>query len=173
MKKNIARAMSILAFAGYMIGICISAGEAAATRGTTRDLATLQICITMLNEDGRLPTEAGLVVKKRLSDKYDLTLGKIDSLLGPDMQYGDLAAVLAFAKKMSGGVKDANINKVINMRQSGTGWDQIAGNLHLDLSGIAGSLSRFEEGTHSRIKQALVESSWAGAAAGGTEASGQ
>jgi hypothetical protein len=171
MKKNIAGAILIPAVAGYMIGIFAPSGEAA-TRGTPRDLATLQICITMLNEDARLPLDADLVVKKRLSDNYGLTLGKIDSLLGPNMQYGDLAAVLTFTKKMSGGKTDENINKVINLRQSGLGWDQIAENLRLDFSDVAGSLSRFEESTHSSIKQALVESS-TGAAAGGTEENGQ
>ena len=169
MKKNIAGAISILAVAVCMTGILALSGEAATTRKTTPDLATLQICIAMLNEDAGLPVTADLVVKKRLSDKYDLTLGKIDSLLGPNMQYGDLAAVLEFAKKMSGGVTDANINKIINMRKSGTGWDQIAGNLNLDLSDIARSLSRFEQGTHSRMKKELAESSPADAAAGGTD----
>ncbi len=57
------------------------------------------------------------------------------------------------------------------MRQSGIGWDQIAEKLHLDLSDIAGSLNRFEDGTHSRIKAALAEFGPAGTAAGGTDAS--
>ena len=156
MKKNIIGAISILIFTGYMIGLSPFA-ESATTRGSNRDLAALQISITMLNEDARLAMEASVVVKKRLSERYDLTFGQIDGLLGPNMPYGDLAAVLTFAQKMSGGVKDANVDKVIKLRQNGLGWGRIAEKLRLDLSGIASSLSRFEEGTHSDIKEALFE----------------
>ncbi len=170
MNKAIAGTISILAFAVYTIGTFAPSGEAA-TRETTRDLAALQICITMLNEDTRLPLEGELVVKKRLSDHYNLTLGQVDGLLGPDMLYGDLAAVLEFAKRMSGGVTDANIRKVADLSRSGTGWDRIAADLRFDLTDIADSLSRFEEGTHSRIKKELAESNWTGEAAGGTDGS--
>jgi hypothetical protein len=175
MKNNIAAAVSILAFTACMILTSASAplGEAAMPRGSSSDLASLKICIIMLNKDAGMTMEAGLVAKKRLSDKYDLTLGQVDGLLNRNIEYGDLAAVVTFAKEMRGGVKDENINKVMNLRQSGMEWDQIAEKLNLDLSDIAGALSRFEDGTHSRIKEALVEFGLPGTAAGGTGASGR
>ena len=156
-----------------MMLISAPVGEAATPRGSSRDLATLESCITLLNESVLLTEEAALVTKKRLSDKYDLTLGEVDGLLNRNIKYGDLAAVLTFARKMTGGVKDSNINKVIDLRKSGAEWDQIAEKLHLDLSGIARSLNRFEDGTHSAIKEALAEFGVAGTAAGGTDASGR
>ena len=148
-------------------------GEAATPRVSSQDLTTLQSCVTLLNESVLLSEEAALVTKKRLSDKYDLTLGEVDGLLNLKLKYGELAAVLTFAKKMSGGVNDSNINKVIELRNSGLEWDQIAEQLHLNLSGIARSLNRFEEGTHSEIKKALTEYGVTGTAAGGTDASGR
>jgi hypothetical protein len=156
-----------------MMLISAPLGEAATPRETSRDLATLQSCITLLNESTRLTMEAGLVTKKRLSDKYGLTLGEVDGLHNRNITFGDLAAILTFAKKMSGGVKDSNINKVIDLRKSGVEWDQIAEQLHLDLSDIARSLNRFENGTHSAIKEALAEFGVAGTAGGGTDASGR
>jgi hypothetical protein len=156
-----------------MMLISAPLGEAATPRGSSRDLAALQSCVTLLNESARLTMEAGLVTKQRLSDKYDLTLGQVDGLLNGNVTFGDLAAVLTFAEKMPGGVKDSNINKVIDLRKSGLEWDQIARKLRLDLSDIAGSLNRFEDGTHSAIKEALAEFGVAGTDEGGTDASGR
>lgn len=166
--KIIAAVLSIAVLTGLSIGIGAPPGEAA-TRGAPQDLALLRISVALINEDARLSMNTQVAVKTHMADRFRLTLGKIDSLLGPGMPYGDLAAVLTFSQKMSGGTKDANINKVIDLRRSGLDWDQVAEKLRLELSGAARSLSRFEESTHSIVKQVLVESYSAGAAAGGAE----
>lgn len=164
--KKIAIDMISLFATGIFL-VCSTASFAAAPiRASARDLNTLAAGILLLNQNASLP-EADMIIKKKLSDNYNLTLGKIDGLLGKNMQYGDLAAILAFANNMRGGVSDANINKLVDLRQSKAGWDKMAKDLNVDLSRIARSVSRFEDDTHSSIKKALAESTVSGAAAGG------
>ncbi|OGW33880.1 MAG: hypothetical protein A2010_16540 [Nitrospirae bacterium GWD2_57_9] len=165
MKKITSSLLSLLAVASLLVSLT---GLAAAAGGASKDENKLKAEITMLNTNAKLP-QADQVMKKQLTDSFNVKSDKISSLLGRNMQYGDVAAVLAFADKMSGGVTDANINQVMTMRQSKTGWSQIAKSLNVDIADVASKVSDFEEDAHKSIKEALAEGTAAGRGAGGSE----
>lgn len=166
MKKFMYRLISLMAVASF---VAVMTTSIAAAVTPSKDENKLKAEITMLNADAKLP-QAEKVIKKQLTDNFNVTSQKLNSLISKRMGYGEIAAVLAFADKMPGGVTDANINQVLNMRQSKAGWDQIAKSANVDLSEVAGSLGSFEDDIHSGIKQALAEAPTAGA--GGAEESG-
>jgi hypothetical protein len=148
----------------------MTAGIAAAATATAKDEAKLTAEITMLNADAKLP-QGEKMISKQLTDSFSVKSDKISSLLSKNMQYGEVAAILAFADKMPGGVTDANINQVQNLRQTKAGWTQISRNLKVDLSDVASKLSGIEDDAHKDIKQALSESP-SGRGAGGGESTG-
>lgn len=168
MKKFMLGLVSLMAATGFVAVMTAGIATAAAA---TKDENKLKAGITMLNSDAKLP-QAEKVIKKQLTDNFNVKSEKLSSLKSRGMGYGEIAAVLTFADKMPGGVTDANINQVLTMRQSKPGWDQLAKGLNVDVSDVANSLSSFEDDIHSGIKQALVESPAAGAGAGGVEDSG-
>ncbi len=167
MKKRAIRTLSLLAVAGllvYMAGAATAAGTSAASKDENK----LNAAITMINSDANLP-QGDNVIAKQLTDSFNVKSDKVSSLLGKNMQYGDIAAILAFADKMPGGVTDANINQVVNMRSKAAGWDQLAKSLNVNIGDVASKINSIEDGTHKNIKQALAESFSSGRAAGGVE----
>lgn len=165
MKKTVYITLSFLVAA-----VMITTAGIAAT-ATSKDEGKLTAEITMLNADAKLP-QGDKMISKQLTDNFDVKKDKISSLLGKNMQYGEIAAILAFADKMSGGVTDANINQVMSLRQTKAGWTQIGKNLKVELSDVASKLSDIEDEAHKNIKQALAESP-TGRGAGGGESTGE
>lgn len=165
MKKSAITMLSLVAVASLLVAMT-GLATAAAASAASKDENKLSAEITMINADAKLP-QAEQVMKKQLKDSFSVGSDKISSLLGKNMQYGDIAAILAFADKMPGGITDANINQVLNMRQSNAGWDQVAKKVNVDTASVAGKISSFEESAHKNIKQALAESPSAGTGAGG------
>lgn len=165
MKKFVVNMLSLLAVAA-LLATMAGIATAAATAGASKDENKLKAEITMLNSEAKLP-QADKVISKQLTDSFNVKSDKINSLLGRNIQYGEIAAILAFADKMPDGVTDANINKVMTLRESRTGWDQIAKNLNVDIADVASKLSSIEDDAHKNIKQAMVEAPAAGVGAGG------
>ena len=132
---------------------------------STKDTGKLNAEISLLNSYKSLP-QSDQIITKKLTDSFKVSKDKVDSLLSRTMQVGDVAATLAFADKMSGGVTDANINKVVTAKTKG-GWDQVAKNLNVDIADVASKLSSFEDDAHKSIKQALADSYASGRATGG------
>lgn len=161
MKGNAVYKFSVLLAAGLLV---VMIGVAAAAT-MEKDAGKLNAEIALLNSYKSLP-QGDKMISKQLSESFDVSSDKISSLYSRTRQYGDVAATLAFADKMSGGLTDANISKVVDMKSRG-GWDQVAKNLGVDIGDVAGKLSSVEDDTHKNIKQTLAETFSAGRAAGG------
>ncbi len=164
MKKFAINMFSLAAAAIFLVSM-INIAAAADTSAASKDVNKLNAEITMLNSDAKLP-QADRIISKQLTDNFNVTSDKISSLVGRNMQYGDIAAIIAFADKMPGGITDANINQVLSMRQSRTGWAQIAKSLNVNISDVAGKLSSIEDDAHTNIKEALAEMPYAAAGGG-------
>jgi hypothetical protein len=148
--------------------LVLTAGTVMAATSSTpspKDVGKMNAEISLLNSYKSLP-QGDKIISKQLTDTFSVTKDKVDSLLSKTLQIGDAAAVLAFAEKLSGGITDANINKVVTMKSRG-GWDQVARNLNVDMASVAGKLSTFEDDAHRSIKQALADSYASGRATGG------
>lgn len=64
----------------------------------------------------------------KLKADYKVDDARVDGLRDRKLGYGEISKVLAIAEKMPGGITDANVDKVVAMRQGPPvmGWGQIA-----------------------------------------------
>ncbi len=151
----------------FLVGI-----STAASTASPKDVGELNAEITMLNSNASLP-QGDKIITKQLMDTFKVGSDRITSLIGGTAmmgsnkaQYGDAAAILAFASEMPGGVTAENITKVSSMRQQTRDWGQLAQKLNVDVAKVASKLSSLENDSHRSIKQALADS-FSGSAAGG------
>ncbi len=132
--------------------------------------------VAMLNIESELP-QAEKIITNRLLDDFNITTDTITSLIVRNMKYGDIAAILAFAETLPGGLSNDSINEVTILRERGVQWDQAAAILvnryNINVSDVAVTVSRIEDDAHNSIELAIAESlGAAGSAAGGTGQSG-
>ena len=170
--KKITHATFILA--AVAITLVFLAGLAtSASTPSPQDLEKLNAVIKMLNSDADQP-QGDKIIAKLLMDTFKVSSDKVASLVGATtlienkkQQYGEAAAILAFAEEMPGGVTIENITKVSNMREKTPDWGQLALSLNVDVVKAAAKLNSLEIEAQKRIKQAAIESSPSGSAAGG------
>ncbi len=169
--KKVTHAAFILAVVAVTM-VFVTGLATAASTASPKDVGELNAEITMLNSNASLP-QGDKIITKQLMDTFKVGSDRVTSLIGASTlmgsnkaQYGDAAAILAFASEMPGGVTAENITKVSSMRQQTRDWAQLAQNLNVDVGKVASKLSSLENDSHKSIKQALADS-FSGSAAGG------
>ncbi len=131
-----------------------------------KDEQKLTTEITTLDKDATLPN-GDRVVMDRLTKEFKVPADKITALKDKNLGYGDIAAIYAFADKMSGGITDDNVNRVASLRESKTGWAMIAKDVNVDLGHVAKKVGGIEKDAHKDIKKASKETT--GTAGGGVK----
>ena len=116
--------------------------------------------ISEINEQAKNP-QGEAITAKQLEREFSVSSGKIKALHRKNTQYGDVAAALAFAEKLPGGITNHNLNEVTRGKNRAT-WDQVASFFKIDAGSVAGRLS----GVQKNIMTALAATS-KGSAAGG------
>jgi len=102
----------------------------------TGDERRLNNNIARLNKIGSVPQGEKSVIDV-LSRTFPVTPEKIGMLRDRNLKYGDIAAILAFSQTMTGGVVDANIDRIIDIRKIETDWGGIAAFLHVPAKDIS------------------------------------
>jgi len=84
------------------------------------------------------------VVGQKLEKEFNVNAARIDSLKDRKLGYGETAVVLAMAKKMSGGITDANVNRIVSLRQGPPvqGWGRISKKLGFKLGPVISSVKK-------------------------------
>jgi len=88
------------------------------------------------NIDDEAREKGAKPVVERLETQFSVDDAHIQSLRDKKLGYGEIANVYALAKQMPGGITDANVQKIIDLRQNGAhkeGWGEIAKSLELNL----------------------------------------
>lgn len=166
MKKVSILFSSLVATAALLLAVATM--SAAADRpAVSGDIDKLNAEISKINQDAMVP-QGESIVAKQLADDFSVTSDRINVVLGNMMQYGDVAAVLAFAEKLPGGITNPNVDRVMNIRSKGA-WTDVAQNFGIDPAIAAGRLSSIQD----NIQTALAESYDQGRAAGGVELPGE
>lgn len=112
------------------------------------------------NEEGRLEKEASAIDKKagepqgekavvdRLEKEFKVDEARIKSLRDQKLGFGEISIVLAMAGKMPGGINDANVNRIMSMRQGPPkeGWGEIAKKLGFKLGPVISEVKKVESG---------------------------
>ena len=93
-----------------------------------------------LDRDSHKPGDAKRV-EERLEKKFNVADARIDNLRKQGMGYGEIGITLSLASRMSGGINDQNVQKVVDLRQGQSGrkegWGNVARDLDLRLKPAA------------------------------------
>lgn len=163
--RNKAKATSVMAIAAFLTFMTMSLADGKTVLDDEKKLSTE---IMMLNTNAKMPN-GDRIALDQLTKEFDVSNDRISALRGNNLDYGEVAAVLGIADKMSGGVNDTNISRILDQRKIAAGWPQVAFNLGVDPGDLASRVSQIEDKVHSEIKSAAGPAR-SGKAAGGTPA---
>lgn len=169
MKRYSVSGKMMLSVAAIAALVAFMSNVSFAKSASAKDERKLKTEITMLNKDAALPRGEQVVMDK-LTREFSVSSDRITALRDKKLGFGEIAAVLALADKMSGGINDANIDRVTSMHESGGGWAKLAKSLNVDLGSVASKVAGLEDSAHKDIKKAAAEGTAAGSGAGGGKA---
>ena len=102
-------------------------------RAEDEDDSSLEEQAATVDKEANEPEGEKHVVEK-LENQYNVSDERINKLREQKLGYGEIGVVFSMAEKMPGGINDANIQKIIELRQGGAhkeGWGKIAHDLNL------------------------------------------
>ncbi|MDE2009418.1 MAG: hypothetical protein KGJ09_04985 [Candidatus Omnitrophica bacterium] len=70
---------------------------------------------------------------QELAQEFNVPKRRIDALRAQKLGYGEIRHVLTLSKQMPGGIDDANIDKIMGMRNNHEGWGRISQDLGVKL----------------------------------------
>lgn len=80
-------------------------------------------------------SEGRVKVVGHLTEEFNVDEARINSLRDKNLGYGEISNTLSLAQQMPGGINDANVQKVLELRQGEhkTGWGKVANDLDVRL----------------------------------------
>lgn len=129
----------------------IIAGAAAAD--VSKDERNLDREVKRLNDTAAKPDGEKAVVKQLAID-LNTTDQRIRSLRDQRLGYGEIACLLSLAQNLPGGVTDANVQKVLALRQGPPvrGWGEVARQLGVKLGKTVSQVRKTANNANREIK---------------------
>jgi hypothetical protein len=129
----------------------LSVGAAAAD--VSKDERNLEREAMRLNDTAAKPDGEKAVVK-RLTAEFKATDRQVQDLRGRNLSYGEAAIVLSLTQTLPGGVTDANVQKVLALRQGppAMGWGQVARQLGTKLGKTVSQVRKAANNANREIK---------------------
>lgn len=139
------------------MSILIAGITTAAWAETTKEDTRIEKDASDIDKDGS-KADGTKVVVQRLEDQFNVNESTITGLRDKKLGYGEIAIVLAMADKL-GGINDANIDKIMAMRQGPPkeGWGEIALKLGFKLGPVISSVEKVRSEAHKDIEKAERE----------------
>ncbi len=118
-----------------------------------KDEKKLETSAVTLDKDAAKP-EGEKVVADKLKTEFKVDDARVQALRDQKLGYGEISIVLALSEKMPGGINDANVQKIMGMRQGPPvmGWGNIAKSLDLKLGQVVSKVHKTQTEAHKRIK---------------------
>jgi len=129
----------------------LSVGAAAAD--VSKDERNLEREAKRLNDTAAKPNGEKAVVK-RLTAEFKATNRQVQDLRGRNLSYGEAAIVLSLAQTMPGSATDANVQRVLALRQGPPiiGWGQVAQQLGTKLGKTVSQVRKAANNANRDIK---------------------
>jgi cell division protein FtsL len=110
---------------------------------TSKNEAILNKSAALLDKEASRPGGEKVVAQK-LEKEFNVDAARIDSLRDSKLGYGETAIVLSMAKKLPGGITDANVNRIVSMRQGPPvqGWGKTSKKLGFKLGPVISSVKK-------------------------------
>jgi len=98
-------------------------------------------------------------VAQRIKAQFGVEGTLVMSLRSRLLGYGEIAIAFGLAQEMRGGIKDANLHKIVALRQGPpvTGWGKIAGDLGLKLGPVQSKVRKIVADVHNQEKANLTQ----------------
>ena len=129
---------------GLLLVLLVLFGLAPMGHAQDTDDAKLQETATMVDQEADQP-EGKKEVVGRLEKEFNVTEDQVNDLRGKGLGYGEISITYSLAQKMPGGLTDANVQKVLELRQDKKmGWGNVARELNLKLGEVVGKAKRIE-----------------------------
>ncbi len=131
--------------------VFLTAGVSAISAYTV-DEKKLDAEVAALDKDAGAP-RGETIVTERLEKEFNVTEAQITSLRDKKFGFGEIAIVFALASKLSGGITDDNISKIMAMRQGPPvqGWGEIAKTSGIKLGAVVSDVKKVERSSRSEI----------------------
>jgi len=135
--------------------VIMMTGISAVRADTGRDVKKLDTVASTLDRDAG-KHEGPAVVTERLEKEFGVTAGQIEWLRDKKLGFGEVTIAFSLARQMHGGINDANINKILAMRQGrpAEGWGEIARKLGVKLGPVLSEVKKVERASHEEIEKA-------------------
>lgn len=107
-----------------------------------------------LNDTAAKPDGEKAVLKK-IEAEFRVSDAQVQALRDLKLGYGETAVVLSLAQKMPGGVIEANVQKVLSLRQGPpvAGWGQVARQLGTKLGATVSQIKKMNNDSNREIKK--------------------
>jgi len=115
--------------------------------------------ISSVNRQANAPDGAAVVTQRLVKD-FGVTEAQVKDLRSKGLSFGEIAIALSLAKEEPGGVTDANIQKVLSLRQTTppTGWGKVAKQLGVKLGPAVSSVERLAKESRGELKKSEEKS---------------
>lgn len=146
----------------WIVAVLLFLGFAVASAEVSDDdrkiVERLQASIASLDRETSRP-EGERAVVRRLAREFAVDEARVATLRSRTLGYGEIATLLSFAKALSGGITDANVQKVLAMRQGPPvmGWGQMARASGVTLGPAASRVHKVAAGAHRLLERAQPE----------------
>lgn len=142
--------LSFIFAIGILAALCVMSPARAEV---SKDERNLEREAKRLNDTAAKPDGEKAVVK-RLTAEFKATDQQVQDLRGRNLSYGEAAIVLSLAQTLPGGVTDANLQKVLALRQGPPvmGWGQVARQLGTKLGKTVSQVRKAANNANRDIK---------------------
>jgi hypothetical protein len=125
----------------------------AAATDMSKDEKNLEREAKRVNDTAAKPDGEKAVIKRLVTDLM-ATEQQVRTLRERKLSYGEVAGVLSLAQALPGGVTDANVQKVLALRQGPplTGWGQVARQLDTKLGKTVSQVRKVANNANREIK---------------------
>lgn len=125
------------------LGLVLCAGMLVLAEEKSGDEKKLDKATMELDGDAGKP-EGNTTVTDKLTAEFKVDAARVQWLRDQKLGYGEVSIVLALAQGLPDGINDANVQKIITLRQGPPvmGWGKIAKELGMNLGSVISKVKR-------------------------------
>lgn len=136
-----------------LAGLFLCAAMPVLAQEKSADEKKLDSAAVELDKDAGQP-EGGKVVAEKMKTEFKVDDARVQGLRDQKLGYGEISIALGLAQELPGGITDANVERVMAMRQGPpvTGWGNVAKQLGLKLGPVTAKAKKISAEARKKIK---------------------
>lgn len=141
-----------------MAGLLLCAAMPALAQEKSPDEKKLDSTAVELDNDAVQP-QGERTVAEKIKNEFKVDDARVQGLRDQKLGYGEISIALSLAQGLPGGITDANVQKVMALRQGPpvTGWGNVAKQLGLKLGPVAARTKKMAAEARKKIKAEKIK----------------